>query len=167
MSDTDTGTEFVIKRAFNAPLKRMWQAWTEPEQMAQWWGPKGFKAEIKTLDLKPGGLFHYRLVSPQGQEMWGRFVFREIVPEERLIFISSFSDETGGLTRHPLHEAWPLQMLSTITFAGTGSKTTVTVKWAPYEATESERDTFEKGKESMQAGWTGTFEQLEGYLDKV
>jgi uncharacterized protein YndB with AHSA1/START domain len=126
-----------------------------------------FKADVKTLELRPGGVFHYVLTSPQGQEMSGRFVFREIVPEERLLFISSFSDPEGGLTRHPLHESWPLQMLSTITFAGTGGKTTVTVRWAPYQATEAERATFAAGHDSMQAGWTGTMDQLETYLGKA
>lgn len=159
--------EFVISRTFNAPLKRVWKAWTDPEQMAKWWGPKGFKATVKMLDLKPGGIFHYSLSSPQGQEMWGRFVFREIVPDKRLVFINSFSDPEGGMTRHPLHEDWPLQLTSTIIFAETDGKTTVTVRWAPYEASETERATFEAGRDSMQGGWTGTFDQLENYLAKA
>jgi uncharacterized protein YndB with AHSA1/START domain len=164
VSDTETASEFVISRTVNARLARVWRAWTDPDEMAQWWGPKGFKADVKRFDLRPGGMFHYLLTSPQAQEMWGRFVFRAIVPEERLVFISSFSDSDGGLTRHPLHEGWPLQMLSTITFTEIDGKTTVTVKWAPYEASDSEREIFEKGKDSMQAGWTGTFEKLESHL---
>jgi uncharacterized protein YndB with AHSA1/START domain len=167
VSDTDTTLQFVISRTFNAPLDRVWKAWTEPEQMARWWGPKGFKTDVKTLDLKPGGLFHYRMDSPQGQEMWGRMVFREIVPKKRLVFINSFSDETGGLTRHPLHEAWPLQMLSTITFTESDGKTTVTIEWTPYESTHLECETFDKGRDSMQAGWTGTFDKLESFLVKA
>jgi len=161
---TGTTPKFVISRTFNAPLARVWKAWTEPEQMAQWWGPKGFTADVKTLDLKPGGLFHYRMQSPQGQEMWGRMVFREIVPKERLVFINSFSDPQGGLTRHPMAPEWPLQMHTTITFAEENGKTTVTVEWLPYEATETECETFDKGRDSMQAGWTGTFEKLEDHL---
>lgn len=155
---------FVISRTFNAPLARVWKAWTDPEQMAQWWGPKGFKADVKRLELKPGGLFHYRMESPQGQEMWGRMVFREIVPNERLVFINSFSDPDGGLTRHPLAPEWPLQMHTTITFTEENGKTTVTVTWLPYEASESEYETFDKGRDSMQGGWTGTFEKLESHL---
>jgi len=158
---------FIISRTFNAPLARVWKAWTEPEQMAQWWGPKGFKAAIKTLDLRPAGMFHYLLTSPQGQEMWGRFVYREILPEERLAFISSFSDEAAGLTRHPLNEGWPLQLLTTVTFAAHDDKTTVTVRWEPYETTQAERDIFAAGHESMQGGWTGTLDQLEAYLAKA
>jgi len=155
---------FVISRSFNAPLARVWKAWIEPEQLAEWWGPKGFKATVKTLDLKPGGVFHYRLESPQGQEMWGKYIFREIVPEQRLVFLSGFSDEYGALTQHPMAPDWPLQMHTTITFAETDGKTTVTVTWRPYEASDTERETFEKGRDSMQAGWTGTFDKLENHL---
>lgn len=168
MNDTQetTGTtpKLVISRTFKAPLGRVWKAWTEPEQMARWWGPKGFSADVKTLEPKPGGIFHYRLESPQGQEMWGRMVFREVAPKERLVFINSFSDPQGGLTRHPMAPEWPLQMHTTITFAEENGKTTVTVTWVPYEATGTECETFDKGRDSMQAGWTGTFEKLEDHL---
>jgi len=159
-----TPQAFIISRTFKAPLERVWRAWTEPEPMAQWWGPKGFKAAIKTLDLRPGGMLHYLLASPQGQEMWERFVYREVVPEKRLIYINSFSDESAGLTWHPLHEGWPLQLLTTVTFAEEDGKTTVTVRWEPYEATQAERDVFAAGHESMQGGWTGTLDRLEAYL---
>jgi len=163
----DAGFEFVIKRTFNASLDRVWQAWTEPEQMAKWWGPKGFKCKVAKIDLRPGGIFHYFLESPQGQEMWGKFLYREVVPKERLVFIVSFSDEAGGTTRHPLHEGWPLHILSTVTFSEKDGKTTITVRWVPYEATPEERKVFEEGAQSMQAGWTGTMDQFDDYLAKV
>jgi uncharacterized protein YndB with AHSA1/START domain len=100
--------------------------------------------------------------------MWGKFVFREIVPPERLDFISSFSDEKGGTTRHPGHASWPLEMHSTFTFEELpGGKTKFTVSWAPHNAAEDEQKTFEAGRDSMRMGWTGTFEQLEAYLAKA
>jgi uncharacterized protein YndB with AHSA1/START domain len=100
--------------------------------------------------------------------MWGKFVYREIVPQERLVFLNSFSDEAGGITRHPGHGKWPLQMLSTFTFEDApGGKTKFTVRWAPYNATAEEEETFEDGRDSMRAGWTGTMEQLEAYLAKT
>ena len=159
--------EFMIRREFKAPRARVWKAWTDPDQLLHWWGPKGFKVVSTKVDLRPGDLFHYCLESPEGQVMWGRFIYREIVPEERLVFISSFSDENAGVSRHPLHEGWPLQIFSTVTFSEADGKTTVTVRWVPYEATDAERDTFEKGAPSMQAGWTGTFDRLEAYLSKA
>jgi uncharacterized protein YndB with AHSA1/START domain len=171
MNDTRTkaaaGFEFVIRRQFDAPLDRVWRAWTEAERMAKWWGPKDFDIVSLQLDLRPGGMCHYLLRSPDGKDMWGKLTYREIVPEQKLVFIVAFSDEAGGVTRHPLHEGWPLQILSTVTFSESGGKTTVTVRWVPYEATDSEREVFEAGKDSMQAGWTGTLDRLEVYLGKA
>jgi uncharacterized protein YndB with AHSA1/START domain len=99
--------------------------------------------------------------------MWGKWVYREIAEPERLVFIVSFSDEKGGITRHPFSAEWPLQTLSTVLFAESGGKTTVTVRWAPFEATEAERKTFAAGHDSMRMGWTGTMEQLAEYLAQL
>jgi uncharacterized protein YndB with AHSA1/START domain len=162
-----SGFEFVIRREFAAPLDRVWQAWTDPERMAQWWGPKGFSCRIVKLDLRPGGICHYRLTSPEGQIMWGKLVYREIVPQERLVFIVSFSDRHETITTHPLSPDWPRQIHSTVSFSEKAGKTTITVRWVPYEATDPERKIFEDGKDSMQAGWTGTLDQLEAYLAKA
>jgi uncharacterized protein YndB with AHSA1/START domain len=158
------GKEFTISRVVAAPLGRVWKAWTDAKQLKKWWGPKGFAILSTKLDLRPGGVFHYHLRSPEGQDMWGKFIYREVVPQKRLVFVVSFSDEAGGVTRHPLHEKWPLTILSTVTFAEENHKTTVTVKWIPVDATEAERKTFEEGRDSMKAGWTGTFDRLDDYL---
>jgi len=130
-------------------------------------GPKGFTARIANVDLRPGGLFHYFLESPEGYEMWGKWVFREINPPERIVCISSFSDERGGTSRHPLHKQWPLEMLSTMTLTEQDGKTTVTVRWAAVSPTDMERETFETGFDSMEEGFTGTFDQLEAYLARA
>jgi uncharacterized protein YndB with AHSA1/START domain len=161
-----TGFEFVIRRTFNAPLDRVWRAWSEPEHMAQWWGHKGAKARIVRLDFRPGGICHYHLTAPNMPEIWGKLLYREIVPKERLVFIVSFSDENEGITVHPLRSGWPREILSTVTFSEMDGKTTITVRWVPYEATFEERKIFEDGASDMQAGWTGTFDQLEDYLDR-
>ncbi len=88
--------DFVISRTLDAPRDLVWKAFTDPKRMAQWWGPKGFKVIPSKMDLRPGGLYHYGLEAPNGSPMWGRFVFREIVAPERIVFINSFSDEKGG-----------------------------------------------------------------------
>lgn len=160
--------EFFIRRAFDAPRARVWKAWTDAKSLGQWWGPKGFDIASVKLDLRPGGIFHYLLRSPDGQEMWGKLIFREIVPQERLVFIVSFSDAEGGLSRHPLHEGWPLAILSTVTFADAGpGRTEITVRWAPHDATDAEHEVFEDGKDSMTAGWTGTFDRLDAFLGRA
>jgi uncharacterized protein YndB with AHSA1/START domain len=112
-----TGPEFAILRVFDAPRDLVWKAFTKRERLAQWWGPKGFKILVSKLDLRPGGIFHYCMQSPDGQEMWGRFVYREIVAPERIVHINSFSDDKGGITRAPFSSTWPLEVL-TSPFAG-------------------------------------------------
>lgn len=158
---------FIISRSFDSPRERMWKIWTECEHLKQWWGPKGVTVTFCKIDLRPGGLFHYGLRSPDGQDIWGKFVYREIVKPERLVFIVSFSDEKGGTTRHPFNADWPLKMLSTVSFTEHRGKTTVTVQWSAFEATEVEHKTFDAGHASMQQGWTGTLDQLTTYLAKA
>lgn len=156
--------EFVISRVFDAPRELVYQAWSEPERMARWWGPKGFTVQVKQLDLRPGGMYHYCLKNPGGYEMWGKFVYREIVAPERLVFVSSFSDADGNLTRHPMSATWPLETLSTVLFEDEGGKTKLTIQWIPMNATEEERKTFAEGKVGMEQGLGGTLEQLAAYL---
>lgn len=158
---------FVISRVFDAPRDRVWQAWTEVEQLKQWWGPKGFAVTYCKLDLRPGGKGHYCLRAPDGSDMWGRFVYREIVKPERLVWINSFSDKDGGLTTHPMNPAWPREMLTTVSFKALGGKTEVTVEWIPIDgSTELEVKTFDQGRDSMKMGWTGTLERFTDYLKK-
>ena len=160
--------DFVISRVFDAPRDLLWRCFTEQERMSQWWGPKGVKLVKSQMDFRVGGTYHYGMQNPDGQIMWGRMIYREISPPERIVFINSFSDETGGLGRHPLAPQWPLQMLSIFTFEDApGGKTKFTVHWSPYEATAEEQAVFDAGHDSMTMGWSGTLERLEAYLPKA
>ena len=163
---TTQSKDFVIARVLHAPRDLVWQCFTQPERMQQWWGPKGVKIRASKMDLRVGGTYHYGMETPDGKIMWGRMVYREITPPERLVFINSFSDEAGGLSRHPLAPTWPLEMLSTFTFEDIRNKTKFTVRWAPHNATPEEQAAFDAGHASMTGGWTGTMDQLEGYLAK-
>lgn len=156
--------EFVIERVFDAPRDLVWQVFTQRDHLMNWWGPKGFKMIVGNLDLKPGGTFHYGMQAPDGSEMWGKWVFREIVKPERLVFISSFSDKAGGLTRHPMAPTWPIEMLGTLTLTDQGGKTLLLNRVVALNATDEERATFEGGFESMKQGFGGTWDQLAAYL---
>ncbi len=156
--------DFVITRTFNAPRELVFKAWTQRDRLMQWFGPKGFTMTTATLDFRPGGIFHYCLRSPDGKEMWGKFVYREIVPPEKIVLVNSFSDAAGNLTRHPMSPTWPREMLSTTTFTEHDGKTTITLRWSPLNATEAEQKTFDGARDGMTMGWTGTFEQLTEYL---
>ncbi len=168
MNVTTQAKDFVISRVFDAPRDLVWQCFTDPERMKHWWGPKGFTVIASKMDLRVGGTYHYGMTAPNGAPMWGLFTYREIVPGERLVFVNSFSDEKGGVTRHPGHEKWPLQMLSTFTFEDVpGGKTRFTVRWRTLNATAEEQNTFDTMHDSMTQGWSGTMEQLDAYLAKA
>jgi uncharacterized protein YndB with AHSA1/START domain len=156
--------EFSITRVLDAPREAVWKAWTEPERLMKWFSPKGFTNVSSTLELRVGGTFHYHLRMPDGGDMWGRFVYREVVAPERLVYIVHFSDARGGVVRHPLAPTWPLKMLTATTLEAQGKKTRLTVRASAFEATDEEVRTFEEGRESMKAGWGGTIDQLEAYL---
>ena len=96
--------EFVITRTFDAPRELVWKSWTEAERLAQWWGPKGCTIRVVKLEMRPGGIFHYAMQFKPGHDTWGRFVFREIAAPERLVFVNSFSDANGGVTRAPFSQ---------------------------------------------------------------
>ena len=159
--------EFVLSREFAAPRDLVWKAWTDPEHLQRWFGPKGTQLKVHTYDLRPGGGFLYSMKTPDGHEMWGKWTFREIVSPEKLVVITSFSDATGGVTRHPFSAAWPLETLSTTTFTERNGKTTLSLRWIAYNATAEERQTFDGAHDSMTQGWGGTMEQLTAYLAGV
>jgi uncharacterized protein YndB with AHSA1/START domain len=77
--------ELVITRTFDAPRELVFKAWTDPEHLQHWWGPKGFTFDVAKLDFRPGGIFHYSMRSPDGHVMWGKFVYREIVEPEKIV----------------------------------------------------------------------------------
>jgi len=158
--------DFVITRTLEAPRDLVWKAWTESDRLAQWFGPKGSTITHSKNDLRAGGIYHYGIRMPDGMEIWGKWVYREIVKPERLVFISSFSDEKGGTTQHPWDANWPRELLSTITFAESGGKTIVTVRWSAHNATDAQKKVFIAGQPSMNMGWGGTFERLVSYLAK-
>ena len=157
--------EFTLSRVLDAPRELVWKAFTEPARLKEWWGPKGAVILQSKMDFRVGGIYHYGM-RYNNQDMWGKFVYREIVKTERIVFVNSFSDEKGGLTRHPMSPSWPIEMLSTFTFTEQNGKTTFTIKWTPLNPTEEERKTFENGMDSMKQGWTGTLDQFTEYLAK-
>jgi uncharacterized protein YndB with AHSA1/START domain len=82
--------DFIISRVFDAPRKLLWECFADPQRMKYWWGPRGFTVVHSKMDLRVGGTYHYGMTAPNGTLMWGLFTYREIVPQEKLVFINSF-----------------------------------------------------------------------------
>lgn len=165
MTGTDDQAPFTITRVFDAPRERVWHAWTKPDQLARWFGPKGVTTTVLAFDLRPGGMLHARMDNPGGGAMWAKFVYRDVNPPARLVWMHSFSDEKADIVRAPFFDGvWPLVLLTTVVFEDEGVRTRVTLTWQPFEASEDERRTFEGNKPSMTGGWTGSFDQLDAAL---
>ncbi|HEY4112626.1 MAG TPA: SRPBCC family protein [Rhizomicrobium sp.] len=165
MLDDEQGTPvFTITRMFAAPRDRVWRAYSELDALSKWWGPAGFTWLHGTLDFRPGGVFHYGMRSPNGQEMWGKFVYSEVVKPERIVFTNSFSDKDGNTVRAPFAEDWPLEVLNVVTIAEMPGRTALMLRGTPYNATEAEKKWFAAMKPSMDQGFKGTLDQLEGFL---
>jgi uncharacterized protein YndB with AHSA1/START domain len=155
-----TDATFAIARVFEAPLSLVWTAWSEADGLKAWWGPKGCTVETASLEFRPGGFFHYNMRFANGTEWWGRFLYREIAPKERIRWLNSFSNPGCGITRAPFDAPIPLEVLNDVTFTERGGKTTVSLRATPHGATEEEIAAFGAMHGGLQQGYGGTFDQL-------
>jgi len=162
-----TGRPFVITRVFNAPRDLVWKAWTEAEHLQHWWGPKGCQLDVLKLDLRPGGIFHYAMRFSARAQMMGRFKYLEISPPQRLVYLSSFADETSAVIPAPFPGNFPLEVENTVTFEEHDGKTTLTIHGLPHNASDEQRVFFEGMFASMEGGFGGTCEQLSVYLERL
>ena len=112
--------ELVITRLFDAPRELVFKAWTEPERVAQWWGPHGFTSPICELDVRPGGAMLIHMRGPDGDVYPMRGVFHEIIPPERLVFTTRTLEDEAGNPQ--------LEVLHTITLTDLDRKTRLTLK---------------------------------------
>ena len=138
----------VVTRVFDAPRPLVYAAWTEPDRLTRWWGPRGFTVVFSEVDARVGGAWRVRMRSPEGDEHTSGGVYREITPPERLVFTHAWEGCEDG---EPGHET-----LVTITFAEDAGKTRMTFRQAVF-ATSSSRDSHEEG-------WSSAFEVLGEYL---
>src|SRR3990172_7627541 len=79
-------SDLIITRVFAAPRGLGFAAWTQPRHLRQWWAPKGGSTPFCTVDLRPGGAFHYCMRLADGRDIWGLAVYREIVAPERIVY---------------------------------------------------------------------------------
>ncbi len=156
----------TFTRIFDAPLEAVWKALTEAEALARWWGPRGAQIRVVRLELCPGGVFQYVQQTPGGSQGWGKLVYREVVPQSRLAFVTSFSDAAGGTARNPWNPSWPLEILNVWILEQQDGKTTLTMHGVPINATAQELDTFRSARESVGKGFKGTLDGLETYLSE-
>lgn len=144
------GHEVVITRTFDAPRTLVWQAWTDPGHVMQWWGPKGFANASCKSELRVGGAFHLIMCGPDGNRYPCKGLYREIREPERIVYDSEAEDN------HPCGAGLPPRSRVTITFAEHDGKTRLTLH-TRFE-TPDRRDAADKAGYSM--SWGQALERL-------
>ena len=147
--------ELVITRIFDAPREHVWQAWTEPERLMRWWGPKGFTSPACKIDFRVGGKYLYCMRSPEGQDFWSTGTYREIAQPSLLVCTDSFADEEGNVvpaTHYGMSPDFPLELQVAVTLAEDGGKTRMTLRHVGIPAGEM--------SEMCEAGWNESFDKL-------
>ena len=119
--------DLIIERSFNAPRELLWQAWTNPQIVRLWWGPRYFTAPYIKIDLRVGGSYFYCMRAPDGKNFWSTGTYREIVDPERLVITDSFANEMGEVVSaayYGLSPDFPLESNITIHFEEVSRKKT-------------------------------------------
>lgn len=88
-------SEIIIERVIGAKREKIWKAWTEQEQVAKWWGPKGFKSTFKEFSVEPGGVWDFVMHGPDGENYPNTVIFKEVTEPERLVYSHGGSRDLG------------------------------------------------------------------------
>jgi uncharacterized protein YndB with AHSA1/START domain len=143
--------EIHLSRVYDAPVKMVWDAWNEPDQAAQWWGPRGFTLTTHHKDFRPGGLWHYTMHGPDGVDYVNKAKYFEVEPYSRMVYDHGGNDEQKPMFR------------VTVLFQEVGGKThmEMTMALPTPEAAEDTRKFIKK------AGGDSTWDRLAEYLEKA
>jgi uncharacterized protein YndB with AHSA1/START domain len=148
--------DLVITRMFDAPRALVWKAWTDPKQVAQWWGPRGFTNPLYEWDARPGGAILVHMRGPAGSAfdmvLPMKGVFHEVTVPERLVFTSTALEDAAGNPQ--------LEMLNTITFEEYNGKTKLTLHAKVVKAAPAVAGAIA----GMEQGWTQSLERLDALL---
>jgi uncharacterized protein YndB with AHSA1/START domain len=151
----------VIERTFDAPRELVWKAWSEPERFMRWWGPKEYSCPACKIDFRVGGSWLACMRSADGQDIWSTGVYREIVPQERIVCTDNFADAEGNVvpaSHYGIDGDFASEMIITVTFEESNGKTKMTLRHDGLPA--------EMGEGANQ-GWNESFDKLAAELTKA
>jgi len=144
--------EIVLSRLLDAPRELVFAAWTDPKQIVQWWGPRGFTTTSHEMSVTPGGVWRFVMHGPDGRDYKNRIIFTEVVAPERLVYRHAGEDE---------HE--DVRFYVTVVFQAQGGKTLLTMR--SVFATAQERDDVVTKFGAMEGG-KQTLERLAEHVEK-
>jgi uncharacterized protein YndB with AHSA1/START domain len=154
--------ELTISHYFDAPRELVFEAWTNPQQLVQWYAPDGCTIEFKHIDLYKGGTFHSCIHDPVHGECWITGTYIEIKYPELLVFTMVLSDEQGSSVEALAAgkpEAWPKEIITTVAFEAIKDQTKLTLHQTVSEAEAKQTGAYQS--------WLKMFRRLEGIAIKV
>jgi uncharacterized protein YndB with AHSA1/START domain len=152
--DLDHDPRMIIgSRVFDAPRELVWQVWTDPKHLAQWWGPDGFSTTTSAYDARPGGVWRFVMHGPDGRDYQNRITFDEVAKPERLVYHHGGGDDVE-----------PVQFRTTVLFEDLGGKTKLTWSAVFPSAAERERVIKEYGADK---GLVQTLGRLAEHLKTI
>lgn len=146
--------ELSQSRILNASRDLVWNAWTDPKQLVQWWGPQGFTTPVCEIDVRPNGAIYIEMKGPDGTIYPMKGNYLEIIKPERLVLTSAALDKEGKSL---------FEELTTINFTEEGGKTKFEMV-SKFSKVTPEGEPYLEGGED---GWTQTIDRLEEYLSKI
>lgn len=137
----------IIDRVFDAPVALVYKAWTDPEYLMGWWGPGGWNAVSCTAEVRVGGPWRHRFESPDGKGYTHGGVYKEVVPEKRLVFTHNWFYDDGRVS---------IDTVVTVTFRAKGAKTELTFRQELFDTREN--------RDNHNGGWSGSLDDLARFL---
>lgn len=127
-----------IQRTFDSPIDKIWNAWTKEEDLKKWWGPRAFDCPVSHIDFKVGGKYIASMRDKnKGDVTWSTGIYKEIIPQQKLVMTDSFSDSNGKIVS--AYEAgmigeWPTELIITVELKEDHGKTYMTLTQEPMPA---------------------------------
>jgi uncharacterized glyoxalase superfamily protein PhnB/uncharacterized protein YndB with AHSA1/START domain len=144
-----------VKREFAANLELVWEAWTNPEILDQWWAPKPYRTVTKSMDFREGGTWLYAMISPQDEKHWCKNDYQKIEHQKKFSGLDAFCDENGTVDTNMPRTLW------TNTFAENAGTTMVNIV-AKYESLADLEKVIEMG---FKEGFSMALENLDLYIE--
>jgi PhnB protein len=142
-----------IKRVFKADIATVWEAWTNPTLLDQWWAPKPYKTQTKSMDFRAGGCWLYAMLSPEGAAHWCKAEYKTVDPLHNYSALDAFCDEEGNVNLEFPRSFW------TNTFINEEANTMVEI--------QIKYDSLEDLEKIIQLGFKEGFTMALGNLDEL
>lgn len=125
--NTEKSPLVKITRIFNAPIEKVWNAWSDEQLIKQWWGPESYTAPIAKIDFREGGKYTLAMRDASGNMIWSSGVYKVIEPYKTIVSSDYFSDENGNVIsarEAGMPGKWPLECIVTVDFSNAHAEQT-------------------------------------------